>query len=1005
MSRKIFSQYVAALLLCILGLFISGWLFVRIHDEHTAVYVRPEFERRALALANALIHEIRDHLSALENLRSFFEAFHGQITRQQFHVFVQPFLMSHPDIRAIEWIPQVLAEQRELFEKQAQEEGFTFFRLTERQASGEFIPVQPREEYFPVYFVEPYQGNEAALGFDLASESVRRAVLARARKTGQIAVSARLHLVQGTGKQYSVLLCQPVYRHGLPHDNAAERQAHILGFLLMVLPLNDVLHEGRQGIDTTGLAFTLLDTSAPADEQLLYGASTASSSLRWKTHFRMGDRTWRLEFFLLPETATWLPSASLRAWRVFLSGVSLTMLCTGYLLTVARYSTRIKQSEAALRISEERYRVISELASDYAVGIRVEPDGQFIPEWITEAFTRLTGFTLDDLRHSPSWHTLIHPDDAPILPQLKQRLLAGEKVIYEIRLLTKNGDVRWVNTISQPVWDMTRQRLTHIYSTSKDITEQKKAELKLLQLNAELEAVLNAFPDLYFRFNADGLIVDYRAPQTELLYTSPETFLGKSMQDVLPAKVSEVIAEAWQRARSTMHQVTVEYWLSVPTGRRYFEARFVPFTEHDVLVIVRDLTERKQAEQALQDSEARLHAIITSAMDAIITINSDQRITLFNAAAERMFGCPAAEALGDGIERFIPERFHLAHRQHIQHFASTRITNRSMAALGAIYGLRSNGEEFPLEASISQIEIAGQKLFTVILRDVTQRQKAEHMLREMNEVLEQRVRERTIALSAANTELAKAARLKDEFLASMSHELRTPLHAILGLSEALQEEVYGNVTDKQRLSLSRIEESGRHLLSLINDILDLSKIEAGKITLQFDDIEVEAICQASLRFIKEAADTKHLSVTLSLDPAVTTLQADNRRLKQMLVNLLSNAVKFTRDGGAIGLEVAGHATEGQVVFTVWDTGIGIAEADMARLFQPFVQLDSALNRQHQGTGLGLSLVARLAELHQGSVAVESAVGAGSRFRLTLPWTLPQTTEGCSAVSGGEPMRI
>jgi len=257
--------------------------------------------------------------------------------------------------------------------------------------------------------------------------------------------------------------------------------------------------------------------------------------------------------------------------------------------------------------------------------------------------------------------------------------------------------------------------------------------------------------------------------------------------------------------------------------------------------------------------------------------------------------------------------------------------------------------------------------------------------------LARRVAERTAELSIANAELAKAARLKDEFLAAMSHELRTPLNAVLGMSEALQEQVYGPLNEKQLKSLRTIEDSGRHLLALINDILDLSKIEAGKVELQIGPASIGPVCQASLQFVKQTALKKQIKVSSTLDSQVTTLQVDERRLKQILVNLLSNAVKFTPEGGAMGLEVKGDAEKSVVHFTVWDTGIGIALKDMNRLFKPFVQLDSRLSRQYSGTGLGLSLVQRMAELHGGSVSVESEVGKGSRFTVSLPWQADQET--------------
>jgi signal transduction histidine kinase len=265
-------------------------------------------------------------------------------------------------------------------------------------------------------------------------------------------------------------------------------------------------------------------------------------------------------------------------------------------------------------------------------------------------------------------------------------------------------------------------------------------------------------------------------------------------------------------------------------------------------------------------------------------------------------------------------------------------------------------------------------------------------LRKLSAELEQRVNERTKELSLANAALARAARMKDEFLASMSHELRTPLTAILGLSEALQQEVYGPLNEKQRSSLVSIEESGRHLLSLINDILDLSKIESGREELVFNTVKIESLCKACLQMIQQDARKKNLKVNLQLDPQFQFIYADERRLKQIIVNLLTNAVKFTPPEGSIGIEVSGDAQTKQARFTVWDTGIGIAKEDIGKLFQPFVQLDSRLSREYTGTGLGLALVSRLTEMHGGSIHLESELGKGSRFSVVLPWDVEKAQQ-------------
>jgi CheY-like chemotaxis protein len=233
----------------------------------------------------------------------------------------------------------------------------------------------------------------------------------------------------------------------------------------------------------------------------------------------------------------------------------------------------------------------------------------------------------------------------------------------------------------------------------------------------------------------------------------------------------------------------------------------------------------------------------------------------------------------------------------------------------------------------------------------------------------------------------------------MSHELRTPLTGILGLSEALQYNTYGTLTEKQNKVLRSIEESGRHLLDLINDILDLSKIEAGLFELNIDLFSLSDVCQASLQLTKGLAQKKNQNVRFSMEPPAIQLYGDAKRLKQMLVNLLSNAIKFTPESGALGLEVKADQNEKVVKLTVWDKGIGIASENLEVLFQPFIQLESSLSRQYEATGLGLSLVRRMAELQGGSVQVESVLGEGSKFTIQLPW-MPEITQPISTEKQG-----
>lgn len=250
--------------------------------------------------------------------------------------------------------------------------------------------------------------------------------------------------------------------------------------------------------------------------------------------------------------------------------------------------------------------------------------------------------------------------------------------------------------------------------------------------------------------------------------------------------------------------------------------------------------------------------------------------------------------------------------------------------------------------------------------------------------LELRVAERTSELAEANAELRRANQLKDFFLASVSHELRTPLNIMLGSMELLSEEIYGPLNECQRQTLSTMTESGQHLLYLINDLLDLAKMEAGSFRIDLGEVPVRELCEQCERLVRGQMERRGLAFTLTLDPALGLIPGDFMRLRQVLLNLLSNAMKFTPSGGRVGLE-ARVIEEGQrVEFAVQDTGIGIDPARFGQLFQPFSQLDRRLARQYEGTGLGLALVSQIVTHHGGEVGVQSELGAGSRFWVRLP---------------------
>jgi len=392
----------------------------------------------------------------------------------------------------------------------------------------------------------------------------------------------------------------------------------------------------------------------------------------------------------------------------------------------------------------------------------------------------------------------------------------------------------------------------------------------------------------------------------------------------------------------------------------------------------------------LHASEARIAEIVNSAMDAIISFGEDQKVTLFNRAAEQMFGYPGAEAVGKPIGTFFKQDFDQRFLTHICAMPAAErtpgTTDPEAGGVESLVGKRKNGEEFPIEASMSCLDIGGEKLYNMIARDVSERKRAEEALRAQAVSL----RNASAQLKATNEELSlrqsdleKAMSARSRFYASMSHELRTPINAILGYNTLLLENIYGPLNDKQTEGLKRTQRAAKHLLELVNDVLDLSKIEAGKVEMNVQPVRFPTLIEDLFVTVTPMADERGSPLTLEWQGEPRTIMSDPRRVRQILLNLLSNAIKF---GGQKPIRVVGGPTaDGGVDIAVVDQGEGIATEDLPKVFDEFVQLPKRAGQQ-EGTGLGLPISRRLAELLRGKLEATSALGEGSIFRLTLPET-------------------
>ncbi len=641
-------------------------------------------------------------------------------------------------------------------------------------------------------------------------------------------------------------------------------------------------------------------------------------------------------------------------------------------LVAAQDITTRKQAEAGRLAAQRELQNFLDNARDMIQSLDAE--GNYL--YVNKAWCETLGYSLEEAREMTFTQVVdpVYQDHC----QAVMRALVTTQQPQQIETIfrTRQGQLVIVEGSLGSHISQEGQFITN--SIFRNITARKQAEEILRDSEAQNRLLFEESPDTIALFDQRGKIIRINRASEELTGLPRAELLSHRLDElklVTPQVVREMNTAFLQAQTSPTNYAALEFCIHRPDGnQREVESRIYALKlggKNLALVTSRDITARKQAEEISRESELQNRLLFEESPVPIALYDTQNRLVRANHAFSELTQYPLEALLGrhsTDIGLISPEtEARLSSVVH-EKIRQNTATQPSGLLIPVQYPLiRADGEIREVESRTFLTQIGGQRYGLVTTYDITLQKKSSE------------------ALQLANAEMERAIRLKDDFLATMSHELRTPLNGILGLAEILIDGHRGPLNDYQLKYVNSIFSSGRHLLSLINDVLDLSKLEAGKFEIHPEMVLVNEICQASLMFVKEQAVKKDLQINLEMDPRAPTLQADMRRLKQVLVNLLGNAVKFTPAGGKVTLIVRARPEQEMLDFQVIDTGIGITPADQKRLFAPFVQIDSSLSRQYEGTGLGLALVKRMVDLHRGTVSVTSAPGQGSCFTVSLPW--------------------
>ncbi len=953
------------LLLILNGVVIWQW---RVLDASSEKALQDRFQLEVQGIGQQVETRMRAYEMVLRGLSGVVIG-SDAVTTQEWQRAVEQLRVEerYPGVLALGWARYLRSEQLADFLQAVREGG----------REGFPAPREPADEHVLVEYISPQSWqNRQVEGYDMLSEPIRRLAIETAQRSGQAVLSAPVTLRQDIddNRLTGVILYLPVYAHGALLQDPEARQQQLTGLVYGGFRSQELM-DGILGPQSRLFSIAIRDQAATTRELLSVDslASLHPARFRQQLELPLYGRIWLLDVASTPhyEAALGNGRGLLNLVLALCAASLLALLVGGYLYGRERELSRSRQATAQVREREERFRQLVERLP--------------VATLLCDAQGRIAMANLRAAELLESTPSALHGERVmrfvPIVGSLAElaATLGTPTATRDYDVCPEGGGVLPVSLSLSTLSDSAG--LTYLL-TLVDLRLRKSAEERF-------RLVVEASPNAIVLVDSDGLITMVNQQTEQLFGYGRQQLLGQPVEVLMPTALRA--AHVGQRSA---YQAAPEP-RRMGNNRELFgqhrDGRQIPLevglspirsgTQTWVQAVIIDISERKAAEQ-------RFRLVVEASPNAIVLVDSRGQISMVNRQTEQLFGHLREDMLGKPVEMLLPERLRGGHVPFREGYLVSPEPRR-MGGNRDLFGQHRDGHLIPLEVGLSPLHSGGEVLVQAVIIDISERKAAEQRLRDQAE------------------QLVLANRYKSEFLANMSHELRTPLNSILILSDQLRQNTSGNLTDKQSKHADIVYRAGSDLLQLINNILDLAKVESGRMQVKIEPMDLQEMLVELDAGLRPMAELKGLQLHTRLAEGVPRLiLADRVRLTQILRNLLSNALKFTEQGTVsldVEAELQGDEAHEWLRFRVQDSGIGIAADQHERIFQAFQQIDGSTSRRFGGTGLGLAITRQLVQALEGDVSVHSAPGEGACFTVRLPVQIAPVQESDSG-TGMQPVR-